>query len=36
MEHAPDPVRFTGPVDWEHSPNGDPEWVYALTATRFL
>lgn len=30
MEHAPDPVRFTGPVDWEHSPNGDPEWVYAL------
>lgn len=30
MEHAPDPVRFAGPVDWARSPNGDPEWIYAL------
>lgn len=30
MEHAPEPVRFAGPVNWEQSPNGDPEWVYAL------
>lgn len=30
MERTHTPVRFSGPVDWEHTPNGDMEWVYAL------
>lgn len=30
MERAPEPVCFSGGVNWEQSPNGDPEWVYAL------
>lgn len=30
MERAPEPVVFCGDVQWEQSPNGDPEWVYAL------
>lgn len=24
MEHAPDPVRFTGPVDWKTAPTATP------------
>lgn len=30
MEQAPTPVHFSGAVDWEYTPNGDPEWIYAL------
>lgn len=30
MEQVPTPVHFSGAVDWEHTPNGDPEWIYAL------
>lgn len=30
MERVPEPVCFAGKVNWEQSPNGDPEWVYAL------
>lgn len=30
MERAPEPVHYTLPLRWEETPNGDPEWIYAL------
>ena len=30
MERAPEAVPYTLPLHWAESPNGDPEWIYAL------
>lgn len=36
MERTHAPVVFSGRVDWEQTPNGDMEWIYALNRHSFL
>lgn len=37
MEQSDKPIRFSGKVEWETVPSGDPEWIFALNRhTSFL
>ncbi len=36
MERTHEPVHFPGRIDWETTPNGDPEWVFAFNRLTFL